>query len=170
MAKYSIWVLIVYEREITIRFVFANRGDTMNEHSRSEWEVRCAFDSYCKRVIKNEAINAHRDAQRAQCREVSFSNLNEYEERQLYIYDSYFRGELSEQFFFVAGKEISAKLLLDALHSLPKEKRDAVLLYYFFDMTDEDISQLHNVSRSTVQHRRTSSFGLLKRYLEERHQ
>ena len=48
------------------------------------------------------------------------------------------------------------------------EKRQAVLLYYFFDMTDVEIAELMKVPRSTVQYRRTSSFGLLKRYLEER--
>ena len=47
-------------------------------------------------------------------------------------------------------------------------KRQAVLLYYFFDMTDVEIAELMKVPRSTVQYRRTSSFELLKRYLEER--
>ena len=67
----------------------------------------------------------------------------------------------------MAGKEITAKLLAEALHSLPEEKRNAVLLYYFFEMNDAEIAKLLNVSRSTVQYRRTSSFELLKRYLEK---
>ena len=67
-----------------------------------------------------------------------------------------------------AGKMHTAKLLAEALHSLPDEKRQAVLLYYFFDMTDVEIAELMKVPRSTVQYRRTSSFELLKRYLEER--
>lgn len=68
----------------------------------------------------------------------------------------------------MAGKKITAKLLSEALHSLPEDKRNAVLLYYFFEMTDAEIAQLHAIPRSTVQYRRTSSFELLKRYLEER--
>ena len=51
---------------------------------------------------------------------------------------------------------------------LPEEKRQAVLLYYFFSMTDTEIAELMKAPRSTVQYRRTSSFELLKRYLEER--
>ena len=43
-----------------------------------------------------------------------------------------------------------------------------ILLYYFFDMNDAEIAMLRNVPRSTIQYRRTSSFELLKRYLEER--
>ncbi|WP_396335409.1 RNA polymerase sigma factor [Clostridium sp.] len=64
--------------------------------------------------------------------------------------------------------KITAKLLADALHSLPEEKRQAVLLYYFFSMTDAEIAEMMKISHSTVQYRRTSSFELLKRFLEER--
>jgi len=67
----------------------------------------------------------------------------------------------------VAGKKITAELLADTLQSLLEEKREAVLLYYFFDLNDKEIARLQNVSRSTVQYRRTSAFELLKRYLEE---
>ncbi len=35
-------------------------------------------------------------------------------------------------------------------------------------LTDAEIAELMKVPRSTVQYRRTSSFELLKRYLEER--
>jgi RNA polymerase sigma factor (sigma-70 family) len=67
----------------------------------------------------------------------------------------------------VAGKEITAKLLAEALHNLPEEKRNAVLLFYFFEMSDVEIAKLYDIPRSTVQYRRTSSFELLKRYMEE---
>ena len=46
--------------------------------------------------------------------------------------------------------------------------KELSLLYYFFSMTDAEIAELMKVPRSTVQYRRTSSFELLKRYLEER--
>lgn len=81
--------------------------------------------------------------------------------------DRYFVNE-DEEAFCAGGLKITAKLLAEALHSLPDEKRQAVLLYYFFDMTDVEIAELMKVPRSTVQYRRTSSFELLKRYLEER--
>lgn len=44
----------------------------------------------------------------------------------------------------MAGKWITPKLLADALYTLPEEKRQAVLLYYFFDMTDVEIAELMN--------------------------
>ena len=139
----------------------------MNEPIRTQWQIRCAFNGFCKRTLKNEAINAHRDTRRRQIREVSFSDLTPQEENQLYTYDTYFANDEAEKSFCVAGKEITAKLLADALHSLPDEKREAVLLYYFFDMNDAEIAKLRDVPRSTVQYRRTSSFELLRRYLGE---
>ena len=46
--------------------------------------------------------------------------------------------------------KITAKLLAEALHTLPDEKRQAVLLYYFFGMPDVEIAELIKVPRSTV--------------------
>ena len=140
----------------------------MNEPNRTQWQIRCAFNGFCKRTLKNEAINAHGEIKRRQIQEVSFSDLTPQEENQLYTYDTYFEHDEAEKSFCVAGKEITAKLLAEALHSLPEEKRETVLLYYFFDMSEREIAKFCNLSRTTVQSRRTSSMKLLKRYLEER--
>jgi len=86
---------------------------------------------------------------------------------QLVTYDRYFADDEAEQSFIIAGKEITAKLLAEALRSLPEEKRETILLYYFFDMSETEISRLCNIPRTTVKYRRNSSFELLKRYLEE---
>lgn len=140
----------------------------MNEPNRTQWQIRCAFNGFCKRTLKNEAINAHGEIKRRQLQEVLFSDLTPQEENQLYTYDAYFEHDEAEKSFCVAGKEITAKLLAEALHSLPEEKRETVLLYYFFDMSEREIAKFCNLSRTTVQSRRTSSMKLLKRYLEER--
>ena len=108
-------------------------------------------------------IDAIRENRTRSRREVTFSDLSPQEENQLYTCDQYFVNDEAEKSFFVAGREITAKQLADALHSLPEEKRQAVLLYYFFDMTDVEIAELMKIPRSTVQFRRTSSFELLKR-------
>ena len=140
----------------------------MNEPNRTQWQIRCAFNGFCKRTLKNEAINDHGEIKRRQLQEVSFSDLTPQEENQLYTYDAYFEHDEAEKSFCVAGKEITAKLLAEALHSLPEEKRETVLLYYFFDMSEREIAKFCNLSRTTVQSRRTSSMKLLKRYLEEK--
>ena len=138
----------------------------MNEPIRTQWQIRCAFNGFCKLALKREAMNAHRDTKQRQLREVTFSDLSPLEEKQLYVCDEYFADDEAEQSFVVGGKEITAKLLAEALHSLPEEKRETVLLYYFFDMSEREIAKFCNLSRTTVQSRRTSSMKLLKRYLE----
>lgn len=141
--------------------------NTMNEPERTEWQIRCAFNGFCKRTLKNESINAHKELRKRQAHEINFSDLTLKEENQLYTCEDFFAEDKEEQTFFAGGKELSAKLIADAIHNLPEEKRRAVLLYYFFDMSDAEIAALYQIPRSTVQYRRTSSFELLKHYLEE---
>ena len=140
----------------------------MDYPNRLEWQTRCEFNAYCKRALRNELIDACRERKRRQLREVIFSDLTPQEERQLYTVDKYFQDEEAEPRYQMAGKEITPKLLLEAIRTLPEEKRTAILLYYFEGMTDVEIGKMFNTSRSTIQYRRTSSFELLKRYLEER--
>ena len=52
--------------------------------------------------------------------------------------------------------KITPKLLLEAIRTLPEEKRKAILLYYFEGMNDTEIAELFNTSRSTIQYRRTT--------------
>ena len=78
--------------------------------------------------------------------------------RQLHTFEEYFKRETAETVFEKAGKKITPKLLLEAIRTLPEEKRKAVLLYYFEGMNDTEIAKLFNTSRSTIQYRRTSSF------------
>ena len=139
----------------------------MDYPNRLEWQTRCEFNAYCKRALRNELIDACRERKRRQLREVIFSDLTPQEERQLYTVDKYFQ-DGNEEAFCAGGLKITAKLLAEALHSLPEEKRETVLLYYFFDMSEREIAKFCNLSRTTVQSRRTSSMKLLKRYLEER--
>ena len=114
-----------------------------------------------------EACNAHEEIRRRRAKEVSFSDLALHEERQLYTLDKYFQDEEAEPSYQQAGKKITPKLLLEAIRTLPEEKRKAIMLYYFEGMTDVEIGKLFNTSRSTIQYRRTSSFEILKKYLEE---
>lgn len=139
----------------------------MDYPNRLEWQTRCEFNAYCKNTLRNELIDACRERKRRLRREVSFSALTPHEEKQLYTVDKYF-ADGNEEAFCAGGLKITAKLLAEALHTLPDDKQQAVLLHYFFNMTDVEIAETMKIPRSTVQYRRTSSFELLKKYLEER--
>ena len=99
--------------------------------NRREFEKQCAFQKFCKSVLHNEACNTHEEIRRRRVREVTFSNLALHEERQLYTVDKYFQDEKAEPSYQMAGKEITPKLLLEAIRALPEERRKIVLLYYF---------------------------------------
>ena len=142
-------------------------GENMN-NERFEWQTRCEFNAYCKHTLRNELINASKESKRRQQREVIFSDLAPHEERQLFTVDKYFANEEKDDAFRVGDLKITAKLLAEALRTLPDEKRKAVLLYYFVNKSDVEIAEELGIPRSTVQYRRTSSFEQLKRYLEER--
>ena len=47
----------------------------MDEPERSEWQIRCAFNGFCKRTLKNESINAHKELKKRQSHEINFSDL-----------------------------------------------------------------------------------------------
>ena len=66
------------------------------EPNRVEFQKQCIFQSYCKRVLHNEACNAHEEIRRRRAKEVSFSDLALHEERQLYTLDKYFQDEEAE--------------------------------------------------------------------------
>ncbi|MDQ0273572.1 RNA polymerase sigma factor [Cytobacillus purgationiresistens] len=139
----------------------------MIEPDRTEWQVRCAFNAFCKRVLKNEAINIYNERRQKQAKEKTFSDLTPQEESQLFTLDKHYSEGEEEQTFQVGGKKITMELLAEAMCTLPKEKCITVQLYYFFQLSDVEIGQLLDISRSTIQYRRTSSFERLKRFLEE---
>ncbi len=127
------------------------------------------FQKYCNAVLHNEACDTHRELRRHKAKEVTFSDMTLDEARQLHTFDEYFKREAAETASSLRkpGRKITPKLLLEAIRTLPEEKRKAILLYYFEGMSDTEIAELLNTSRSTIQYRRTSSFEQLRKYLEE---
>ncbi len=137
------------------------------EKEQSEFETRCRFNAYCKKVLHNELIDYVRESKRRFSHEIALDDLTPHEAKQLFAADNYFADQRKDA-FRVHGLIISEELLNEALQMLPEEKLQVIVLYYFSDMTDIEIAELISIPRSTVQYRRTSSFELLKRFLEER--
>ena len=146
---------------------FNKKGGENVEPNSREFYKQCSFQKYCNAVLHNEACDAHRELRTHKAKEVTFSDMTLDEARQLHTFDEYFKRETVETVFEKAGKKITPKLLLEAIRTLPEEKRKAILLYYFEGMSDTEIAELLNTPRSTIQYRRTSSFEQLRKYLEE---
>ena len=91
--------------------------------------VRHQFDSFCRKVLREEARDYERHIAWRSDHEVSLSELSEEQERQMYVLDEY----PSEQtHFHVQGYDVAIENedLANALTVLPDDKRDIVLLAY----------------------------------------
>ena len=120
-----------------------------------------AFDSYCKRSIKNEAMNAYTQLRKRSRREVSLSELPEAAMAQLAVYDCY---SWEYTTFPVGGAVILIEndRLAEALLALPQEDRDIFMMHWFLNMVDREIAEYMNMARRTVNTRRQKAYRLLK--------
>ena len=130
-----------------------------------EQSKRHSFDSFCKKILKNEARNCYDEIKRQRDKEVSFSELSARELEQLSATDKYFA---TEQIFSVLGHDVivSDESIAEALRSLPQQKRDIILLSYFLELSDGEIGETLDLIRSTVQYQRTSTLRELRKMME----
>ena len=134
-----------------------------NSHELDKQRV---FDSFCKKVLKNEARNHYGEMERLRDKETTFSELSAQELEQLSTTDEYFS---TEQIFNVLGSDVIVNddSIAEALRTLPENNRDIILLSYFLELSDGEIGKKLNMIRSTVQYRRTSTLRELKKIMEE---
>lgn len=141
-------------------------GEQLLELTSSQKKtVRHQFDSYCRKILREEGRDYMRELTRLSEREISISELSEEQLERLSVLDEY----PSEQHHFdVQGFHvaISDDRLAKALSSLPAEQREIVLLSYFLDMNDREIAEKLNMVRRTVHKRRTSSLEEMRKRME----
>lgn len=127
--------------------------------------VRHQFDSFCKKVLREESRDYERQLAYRLEKETSFSDLSEVILSQISAIDEY---PSDHTYFDVLDYRVAVRndQLAKALASLPSKKRDVVLLAFFLDMNDAEIAERFNVVRTTIQRRRTSSLAELKSRLE----
>jgi len=130
-----------------------------------EEHMQHSFDSFCKKVLKRKAVDIQREAKKRGEREISFSELSEREKASLAVEDKYFT---DEYVFSVIGESVgvSDADLAEALTALPVDRREIVLMSYFFDLSDREIAKRLNMAKSTVTYQRTNSLRLLKKLME----
>ena len=131
----------------------------------SEEDTQRVFDCYCKRILKNEAINIQKHNQYMNSRQVSFSELTPEQLAQICTCDEY---SIDYSRFKVLEYDIAVKdeLLAEALQELPERKRDIILLSYFLDYNDVEIAELLNLVRRTVNDQRNKALKDLKNRME----
>jgi len=149
-------------------FSEAKGGEYVNSqnHMQNEQGKKSAFDSFCKKVLKNEVRDYYDEVKRLRSKEVSISELSAHELGQLSTTDEYFT---TEQTFNVLGLDVivNSESIAAALRNLPERKRDIILLSYFLELSDREVGEKLNMMRSTVQYQRTSTLQELKKMMEE---
>lgn len=124
------------------------------------------FDSFCKAVIRNESIDAFRELAHRREHEIEFSALSPKELASLQAADPYgcYRKSFRVHGYVV---EVCDRSLGEILDYIPSAQRDIVLLSYFLDYSDYEISKLLNMNKSTVQYRRKATLRRLRQLLED---
>lgn len=138
----------------------------MKKETSHEEAVQKIFDCFCKRVLKNEAINIQKHNQYLNEKQVSLFQLSPEQLEQLAVYDEY----PSDYWNFKVLEydiEVKDELLAEALQQLPDRKRDIVLLSYFLDYSDMEIAELLNIVRRTVNDQRNKALKDLKNRMED---
>ena len=127
--------------------------------------VQHEFDSFSKSVLSRTARDCHKSIKRRNEREIAFSAMSARELNKLAVEDKYFT---AGHVFNVLGENISLSdyELGRALSALQADKREIVLMKYFFDMSDKEIAEHLNMARRTVTHQRSKSLQELKKLME----
>lgn len=129
-----------------------------------ETERQQAFDSFCKKVLKNEAANGHREINYKANMEISMSALPEEAFAQLAVYDDYPWEHTS---FRIGNENVLVKndRLAEALEAIPEKDRNVILMYFFLEMADREIADQMGIARRTVNDRRQNAYRLLKKLM-----
>ena len=130
--------------------------------------IECQFDSFCKKIIRNEVIDIRRETgiKDKRIKVISVADIEEYTDSKE---EDMIEQMVVESFLYhVLEYDISVgdESLAKALDTLKDPKLDIVLLYYFLKMKDEEIGEELNLARRTVNYHRLSALKHLKRVLE----
>ena len=127
--------------------------------------IEYQFDSFCKKVLREESRSIKRKIQREEnLYSNTIANLNRED---LFVYEKYpsdFHQFNVERHLI----EIENDQLARALKTLSGKKQNIILLAYFLDMTDQEIAANLDTSRALVQKQRQKSLNTIKQKMEKK--
>lgn len=126
-----------------------------------DYNERYRFDAFCKAVLRNEARSCMRELSYHRKHETTFDALTSGEWDKLCTVDCY----PSDSFVFSAhgyDLRIGNELVAEAFSDLSRKDQNILILRYVLEMTDEEISRIVGLSRSSVQRRRAKALDELR--------
>ncbi len=128
--------------------------------------IENVFDSYCKKILRNAAIDFQRKKQQLYKKEISLELLDNYNSENFCVYQVY-EIECKKYRIYSCDIIVRDENLIDVLELLDDEQISIILLYYFLDMTDDKIAKNLNKSRRAVNKKRLNTLNLMKMLLED---
>lgn len=138
---------------------------TIEEFSAYQEDI---FDSFTKKVLRHISIDIHKEEKARADIETSISELSLKEDAKLSTVDTYHLTDYKAMQFELYGFpiKIDDPLLGQALLLLPPKRRDVVLLFYFADRNEPQISKLLHITTMTVNVRHKKALAALREILE----
>lgn len=130
--------------------------------------IEYTFAAFCRTVLHNAAMSAYRDFGRKQKREVSLEYLISETSFEAFTTDTYFEQCDQPAIFVVKGQEVvvASKRLADALLKLTEQRRNVLLLCFFFGYTDAQIGKEYGRNRSTANYWKLAALKQLRKEME----
>ena len=138
----------------------------MTEIELQEYHVH-AFDAFCKRVIRNAAVDAFRKTKRKQKVEMDIDDPMIAYIHSIQTHDTY---TLYSRTYYVKEQPIVVrdKNLGEALPYIIPQKRAVILLSYFAGYNDTEVANILGVSPTSIARRKKSALLRLRELLEVR--
>ena len=138
----------------------------MTEIELQEYHVH-AFDAFCKRVIRNAAVDAFRKTKRKQKVEMDIDDPMIAYIHSIQTHDTY---TLYSRTYYVKEQPIVVrdKNLGEALQYIIPQKRAVILMSYFAGYNDTEVANILGVSPTSIARRKKSALLRLRELLEVR--
>ena len=138
----------------------------MTQIELQEYHVH-AFDAFCKRVIRNAAVDAFRKTKRKQKVEMDIDDPMIAYIHSIQTHDTY---TLYSRTYYVKEQPIVVrdKNLGESLQYIIPQKRAVILLSYFAGYNDTEVANILGVSPTSIARRKKSALLRLRELLEVR--
>lgn len=134
-----------------------------------EIKKRVSFDAFIRKCIKNFSIDYERVETKKWYNNILFfddeNKLEDYE-----ICDDWADELLIQKESFTVCDihiEVKGEHLITALNSLPEGHKQIILLYFFENFTEKEISKILNIPKSTVNSKKLKALELLRKAIDK---
>ncbi len=127
--------------------------------------IECTFNAFCRVIIRYAAINAWRDRDKRQQREISLEYFTEEKFYPFSTTDNYFIVPYKQYPVLMCGQRVilTNGNLAAALSSLSEKKREIIYLYFFGNYTQRE---MYGLCRSTTGYQIHRTLQLLHKEME----